>query len=80
MRWLKGSRGKPGSQGWRSAAALTHLTCLLPLPSLHRPGSRVRDVMASLAAALPAGSYSRLQRLLMAKGLLRDVDVPVDFV
>jgi hypothetical protein len=36
--------------------------------------------MASLAAALPAGSYSRLQRLLMAKGLLRDVDVPVDFV
>lgn len=59
----------------------THTTphLSLPTPHSHRSSGPARQVLNSLSGALPGAQYMSLQQHLMAKGLLRELEVPAEF-
>jgi predicted membrane channel-forming protein YqfA (hemolysin III family) len=63
------------------------LSCLLLLPAtllccvmLCSPTGSAHQVLSSLSVALPWQAYLSLQKQLMAKGLIRELEVPAEFL
>jgi hypothetical protein len=54
---------------------------LLPLLLCHAcsPTGSARQVLSTLSVALPWQAYMSLQKQLMAKGLVRELEVPAEF-